>query len=117
MAHRAQHRVQKLARAADERLTLPILLGSRSLADYQQLRVQIADTEHRLGAPAAELAARAFGDLALQRLPFPIGARAPQTPPQSLEVLRAPALGLLPSFLAPRSLRRGGRPRRHSHTI
>ena len=51
---RAQHRVQELPRAADERLALPILVGAGRLADHEQARVAPADAEHRLRAASMQ---------------------------------------------------------------
>ena len=73
MPHRPQHRIEQLARAPDKRLALTILFSPRGLADHQQLGVLVADAEHRLRTPAAQLAAGARTDFRLQRLPLSLG--------------------------------------------
>ena len=50
--HRLDHLRQQLARAADERDPLDVLVGARRLADEHQIGVRIADAEHDLLAPS-----------------------------------------------------------------
>ena len=68
-AERFQHRGEQLPGAADERLTLAVLIGTRGLADEHPAGLRIADAEHRLGAGLVQRAARALGHQRTQRLP------------------------------------------------
>ena len=64
-----QHGVEQLARATDERLALPVFLGTRRFADYQPLGARVADTEDRLRARLAQVAGRAARDALAQHTP------------------------------------------------
>src|SRR6266480_5731803 len=55
-ARRLQHLGEELARAADERKTLRVLVGARPLADHDELRPRMAGAEDDRGAPLTELA-------------------------------------------------------------
>src|SRR5436190_862230 len=55
-ARRLQHLGEELARAADERKTLRVLVGARPLADHHELRPRMAGPEDDRRAPLAELA-------------------------------------------------------------
>jgi len=55
-ARRGERRRQQLARRADERVALPVLLIARLLADQEQRRVRQPFAEHRLRGPLPERA-------------------------------------------------------------
>ncbi len=54
--------LEQLARLADERQPLPVLVEARRLADEHQVGVRIAGAEHHLCTALREPAARAAGD-------------------------------------------------------
>ncbi len=106
---RAQHEIEQLARRADERLALPILLGPRRLADDHQVGLPVADAEHRLGAGLAQRAAAAVANFGLQRRPCRVGratgarvARQVARDAQIVESCRPPQVhrGFLPGSVA-----------------
>ena len=72
-ADRLQHRIQELARGADERLALTVLLRAGRLADHEPIRVRVANAEYGAGARVMQRALSAHRHLRLQRLP--IGAQ------------------------------------------
>ncbi len=59
----AQELVEELARLADERVALLVLVEAGRLADEHQLGVRVPDAEDDLGAALGKAAARAAGDL------------------------------------------------------
>ena len=67
-----EHRIEQLARAADERLAAAVFLGTGRLADDHPARVAVADAEHRLRAAAAEFAGLAGGDGGLEGVPVEV---------------------------------------------
>ncbi len=60
---RADHLVELLPGAADERLALRVLVGARPLADEHQVGVRIADTEHDALAGLVQTTRSAAGRL------------------------------------------------------
>ena len=71
-----QHRRQQLARAADERLALPVLLGAGRLADEHPAGRPAADAEHRLRARRMQFAPRAGRHALAQGAPVQPGSVA-----------------------------------------
>ncbi len=67
-AHRGDDLGQKLARRTDERLALPLFLGTRSLTDEHDPGVGVPDGEDHRAAKSAECA-RFFGILSHLREP------------------------------------------------
>ena len=82
-----QQAVEELARRADERVALLVLVEARGLADEHEVGIRVADTEDDLrpplGQPAAS-AGRGVGGVRLEALRGDSGRRAqqPQLPPQ-----------------------------------
>jgi hypothetical protein len=67
---RAQHGVQKLPSAPDERLADPILVCARRLSDDEERRVAIADTEHGLPPRRMQRTARTVSHCIAERIPI-----------------------------------------------
>jgi hypothetical protein len=75
----AQHRIEQLPGAADERLALTIFLGAGRLTDDQPARAPVATREDGLRARAVQLAALARRDSRHQRVPVEAGFGAAGT--------------------------------------
>src|SRR5882762_2266795 len=73
-ARRLEHFGEELTRAADERQALRILVGTRTFADHDELRPQVAGAEDDRRAPFAELALPAALERPLLRRERLLGA-------------------------------------------
>ena len=74
-ADRGDHAVEQLARAADERQALDVLVAAGRLADEHHARLRIAVGEHELGRGRSQRAAVEFVEQRAQRLQRRRGAR------------------------------------------
>ena len=75
--HRVEHLVEQLARSADERLSLQVLVLTRTLADEHHLGARIAHAHDDVGSGLAKLAFLAALAGCFQVIPICIHKKAP----------------------------------------